>query len=131
MKVDPSKPWQLINGIPRDFWIVHEQWIGQFITENKLTPISKEAQTNLVIGSAAPVETVATKAASAKIPIWWYGGMKAAHLHFKGNVYVLQPEQWAKFNAPILDKLKAKLNAARTVNFQDTLEISEAVNQMV
>lgn len=127
-------PWWWKYGGRREFWAVFEHQIGEFIEKNSLTALSKEAQMGLASGPiVAPTEnpTTTTREKSAYFPIWWYGTMKAAHLHYKGNIYVLQPEQWAKFTGPILEKLKVKLNAAKTVNFGKMMDLSEAINEIV
>ena len=127
-------PWWWRFGGRREFWAVFEKEIGQFIKDKSLPALSKEAQMGLGFGPiAAPMRnpTTTVKERSADLPIWWYGGMKAAHLHYKGNIYVLKSEQWTEFIVSIIDKLNTKLKATKTVNFEKTIEISETMNEMV
>jgi hypothetical protein len=135
---NPFLYWIWKNGGRREFWAVFENQVGDFIKNSKIPALSKEAQMGLAMGSfSAPAEIAAAPKAptantlSAIIPIWWFGGMISPHLHYRGNVYVLNSEQWVKFSAPILENLKAKLNAARTVSFGKMLAVSESVNAIV
>lgn len=123
-------PWWLKFGIPRDFWVVYEEQIGKYINANKLTPISKEGQMGIVMGSM-PAPEVTTAKETKRFPIWWYGGMKVAHLHYKGNTYLLKPEQWKAFAKPILEELQSRLSRAGAVSFDKMLDVAEDVNQIV
>jgi hypothetical protein len=127
-------PYEVIlkNGGRKEIWAIFENQIGEFIKANDIAPLSKEGQMNLAFASmSAPVETVAMKEGSAVFPIWWYGGMKAAHLHFQGKVYVLKLEQWNRFVAPMLKEFAGKLRLAKTVSFDKMMELSEAITDMV
>jgi hypothetical protein len=135
---NPFLYWIWRNGGRREFWAVFENQVGDFIKNSKIPALSKEAQMNLAMGSfLAPADIAAAPKAptanilSAVIPIWWHGGMISPHLHFKGNVYVLNTEQWVRFSAPILENLKAKLNSAKTVSFGKMIAVSESINAIV
>ena len=133
-QLNPYLAWLWRHGGRREFWAVFEPQVGQFVKDNGLVALSKEAQMGLALGGFAGPMGAGTATMSTEMmsyPIWWFGGMKAAHLHYKGAIYPLQPDQWAKFAAPILEKAKAKLNAARSVSFGKMLDVSEAVNSMV
>ena len=133
-QLNPALRWWWKYGGRLDFWAVFEQQIGQFIKENSLRALSKEGQRAIVIDSIAnPIENTATvmKETTIGFPVLTCGGMKAAHLHYRDNIYILQSEQWAKFTAPILEKFKAKLEAVKTVNFRTTMNIGKALNEMV
>ena len=125
--------WWWRFGGRREFWAVYEQQISQFIKENSLAPISKEAQGALVGSIAAPIEntTAAMTEMSLMMPKLIAGGIRVPHLHYKESIYVLQPDQWTKFTAPILEKLKGKLNGAKTVSFRTMMDISESLDEIV
>jgi hypothetical protein len=126
-------PYEIIlkNGGRKEIWAVFEKQIGEFINENRIAPLSKEAQMNFAFAPlSAPAETAMAKEASIAYPIWWYGGMKVAHLHFQGKVYVLKAEQWNKFVAPMLKEFAVKLRSARNVSFGKMMELSDAFNDI-
>lgn len=127
-------PWWWKYGRPREIWATFEHEIGRFIDKNKIAPISPEAAQSLIIGemSAAIAEpvTIARKSASSSPleRIWWHGGMRAPHLHYKNNIYILTEKQWNEFTRPILKNFAEKLAATRSVSFRDMTDIAGMMN---
>jgi len=116
-----------ISGIPVEFWVNHEKNIGDFIKKEKLTAISKEARAGLVIPVlGSPAITMS----EGQNQILWYGGNKAFHLHYKGDIFLLSQDQWNKFTQPILESFQRKLNAKNTVSFENMLNLSDVMSGM-
>jgi hypothetical protein len=115
---------QWTSGIRADFWHLKENLIGEFIAKNKIPVLEKisnaviEEHTRDVAGALNPI--------SAKISIDkiknWPGGLKNPHLHFKGNVYLLDDAQWNKFSAPILKELSTKLTSLPSISFDGLVD---------
>ncbi len=122
----------LPNGGWLDFFIRNAESIGKFIQENKLTPIP---QTQMpAFAGERPVESA--QVARIAFPLIKVpdsdirGGIRVAHLHFEGKVYILKDEQWAKFSTKIISDCKAKLANVHAVSFDQGMELAEAVQSL-
>jgi len=116
--------WKWLVGIPREFWMVHEKYVSTFIEKYNLKPVSKQM--------LAPVhkEMVAEAAINIEDIIGRYGGNRGPHLHYRGNMYLLNSDQWRQFSAPILKDFSKKLAEAATVNFEQFIELADTMNAM-
>lgn len=118
----------LKNGIPSDFWVLEAARIKEFVQQMKIQPVDQ----SYLADDPVPVPNVAATARVANpavlYPRPFPGGLKTAHLHFQGNVYLLTDEQWKKFSADALKTLKDKLNKASTVGFGPMMELSDAIS---
>jgi hypothetical protein len=127
MQANRYVDWHFIYGKPVDFWMVQARAVGQFIKANKIKPVAQEA---LRASSAGEAPAKAVEIAAE--PWWWkYGGMRVPHLHYGGELYLLDQEQWKAFSGGIVKEFSKKLAAANSVNFGQLMEISEAVNEIV
>jgi hypothetical protein len=125
-----------IRGIPSDIWIRFSDSIGQLITKEKLTPdesrfLTTPNQVNFAltgqVAAAAPAvaETAKSKASVTEI-FDIRGGIRAAHVHYKGSIYMLNDAQWKRFSTLVVNDFKTKLEAAGAIGFDQVLDISEA-----
>lgn len=131
-----------IRGIPSDVWVRFSDSIGQLIAKEKLTPVDARFlttpnQVNFAMAGAAQAaaETVKAEAApKAKSLAREFfdirGGMKALHVHYKGEIYLLNDAQWKRFTSMVVTDFKAKLDAAGAIGFDQTLDIAEAANRI-
>jgi hypothetical protein len=64
---------------------------------------------------------------------WWFkqGGIRVPHLHNKGEIYLLNKDQWNTFVSAVITDLKKRLGDAKTVNFGHLMELSEAINEII
>jgi hypothetical protein len=135
-----------IRGIPSDIWLRYADKIGQLITKEKLTPINSRLvttpnQVNLALAGAASAATTATatmtrdvgKTKAISSATEWFdirGGMKALHVHYNGEIYLLNEAQWKRFTTMVIDDFKAKLETAKVVGFDTTLDIAETIGRL-
>jgi hypothetical protein len=123
--------WRI--GIPRDFWYTHVNRIGQFIAENKLTPVS---QLRFAVGtrmSAEAEERAQPRMQSAAMLRDWRGGIRTPHLHLHGELYMLDQDQWMKFTDQVRKDVSQKLKLAgesKHVGFEQFVDLTEALDQM-
>jgi len=144
-------------GGPRELFMREEAFIGKFIASNKLKAVSREALNErmaqvagvvvtdgrfaqlaggiITQGMSAISETpVARSVKSAKAaalgPHLINGGIRGPHLHHKGNVYLLNERQWGNFSQTIMKNIQEKLSRAKSVNFEQLMEISEATGNI-
>jgi hypothetical protein len=127
-------PWWWKYGRPKDMWATFEHEIGIFIEKNKIAAMSHEAAQSLIIGEvgggmAAPAAIAMKSASSSPMErIWWHGGMRGPHLHYKNNIYVLTDKQWKEFTRPILKTFGEKLATTRSISFRDMTDIAGMMN---
>jgi hypothetical protein len=113
-----------LPGIPPELLINYGKLIQEIIKTNKLTPVSRME----VMGMAAK----STRSASvlSEGDDWWskWGGMKMAHLHYAGEVYTLNAAQWEQFSSTIMKDFSKKLASAKTISFNEFVEVVDAVS---
>ncbi len=81
---------------------------------------------------AAPLEESEVSATPLRIkPRDFCGGMRTPHLHYAGEMYELNPEQWAEFSNKIISNCQTKLAQAQAVTVENVLEVSKAMDGLV
>ena len=120
----------LKNGGRRDFWVSQVSIIERFIKANLnelvRIQVANQSPVGLEVKAAAP-------AAAAKKAIIWdptRGGMRMPHLHYAGEIYILNESQWAAFSKGAMKALAEKLDKVQKVTFDDVLQVSETLAQM-
>lgn len=116
-----------IGGAPMDFWVRHHAEVERYIKENKLAPFTariREIPRALYMVPPAP-----TAEAAGRFD-WPNGGMRIAHLHWKGEIYMLTDKQWRDFSAGILKDFRARLAVVKTINFMDALQFEDVLTSL-
>jgi len=123
--VTPYLDWKWKFGIPADLWLTKEALVGKFIKENKLKAV-EQASLGAVVATTKSAATL-EKAISIDSLIDPRGGRKTPHLHYKGELYLLDKAQWEKFTRPILKELSTQLASVETIPFEGMIEVSQAI----
>lgn len=108
-------------GGPRDIWVRNASFVSEFIRENELQPVE-----SALLGGMAPM-AARKQEVMELLPIPFPGGMKTAHLHFKGEVYLVNPEQWKKFAAKMMKEYQTRLARAGAVSFNELMTVADAI----
>lgn len=109
MPVVFERKW--IYGGPRDIWVKNEKMLGELIAKWKLQPYAAQAGKNKAFMYDPGIR----------------GGIRMAHLHAKGNIYLVDEKQWKDFSGRVIRDFQAKLEKAQSVSFEQLMDISEAV----
>jgi len=119
----------LKNGGRLDFWVSQVDVIERFIKAagNELTQIRVAAQSPVKLEAKA--EAPATV---GKVILWdpTRGGMRMPHLHYAGEIYILNESQWATFSKSAMKALADKLGKVQKVSFENVMQVSETLAQM-
>lgn len=124
---------QLKIGVPPDIQMIFSKEIAQFITANRIMPFQEFEVLETL--QATPV----AKKGAAKIPLQLqqklppystHGGMKIPHLHYNGQVFILDGAQWDAFSGMMLEKIKAKVNSINKVSFNQLMELSSTIGNI-
>lgn len=117
-----------IDGGKFVFWLIQHKAVAKFIKQHKIPAVDREllpmADVHMPHEAAEDVNLFIKR-----IP--FPGGIRIAHLHFKGELYLLTREQWREFSGAAIREFRQKMKQANDVNFSQLMEISEAVNGLV
>ncbi len=117
------------NGGRRDFWIVNAVNVERFINANKIKPISQEA---LHMRAASPEASEKMMGEELRVMWWWkYGGIRVPHLHFDGDIYLLNKTQWNAFSKEITKDFSKRLAEANSVNFGQLMELADTMDEII
>ena len=114
--------WRWLVGIPADFWLSHAEMVGKFIDEHDLQPANMHMK---------QVTAQAKRAIDINDLINPWGGRKLAHLHYRGELYVLNEKQWQEFTTNITREFSSKLAKAGTISFDQFIKLSDAMEPIV
>ena len=123
-------------GLPADFWLINVGMIKDVIKQNELRPIAAESlHQEYIYGPMnaelnTNVDSTRARARKLKLPFPFPGGIRVPHLHFKGDLFVLNEEQWSGFSKKVVDRLQNKLAGANSVNFEQVVRLSNAIDHM-
>ena len=98
--------------------MVHEKYVSTFIEKYKIKPVYTEK----IVAKSVVIDIDDI--------IGQRGGNRGPHLHYRGNVYLLNSNQWKRFSEPILKDFSKKLSEAATVNFEHLMELADTMNAM-
>jgi len=121
----------LKNGGRFDYWISNLEFVAQFIDKHKIQAIERE---HFVMDDPIPISPIRMENVSVELkylkPKPFPGGLKIPHLHFKNNTYLVTHKQWKDFSAMAVKNFQEKLAKAETVNFDQLMELSEAIDTL-
>ena len=129
--------WWWLWGKPAEFFTRFEGPIEKFvktlgrdevivIPETHVAAIMPEMKAPAMGGT---ISAPAMMASSARKPVWWHGGMRSPHLHYKDKVYLLTQKQWDTFmKEHILPSFQEKLTTMKSVSFNEAMSISDALS---
>ena len=118
-----------------DFLMRHLDVIKSLIAQEHLVAVPAEHlpvhfMDDAVVDVGA-VDVAMTKDVRAKLrPRPFPGGMKIPHLHFQGEVFVLNEKQWQKLTSTIINEFQAKLQQTHSVSFEQLMQLSEAIDPL-
>ena len=113
-----------IYGGPRDIWVNRVEAIGAFITSHKLKPAPMEDFL------AQSMNFGLEETAKAVRPRPFPGGLRSPHLHFKGDVYLTNAEQWKAFSGAMIKQYQEKLGRAGTVSFDQLMDVAAEIESL-
>lgn len=102
-----------IDGGMSVIWEVGHVSIAHFIKEMRLEPV--------------PRNRLPMREEVAKLAQSFPGGWRLAHLHFDGDIYLLNQEQWTQFAKARVEEFSRQLENTSTISFQNFMEVGEAL----
>jgi len=119
--------WKWRFGIPADIWLLREREIGEFIKEYQLEPVSRKN-----IGYAG--ETTEVEEGAAAMDIKYIldirGGRRVPHLHYRGNLYLLNQDAWRDFSGRIVTEFSERLAASQSVPFESFMDLTDTMDRL-
>lgn len=120
-------PWWWIVGRPAEIWVRYLDVVAEFVRSQKLAPIDRK---HLIADDPIPIFQMAEQGGAelrALRPRPFPGGLRFAHLHLGEDVYRLGPEQWQDFSRRVVEDFRKRLDQAKTVNFDQLMQLSEGM----
>jgi len=120
-------------GRPAEIWISKIDIIEKLIKQNKLKPLDMIHYPVMDPGAEMAAPTTAAKSAKKLVfdPRPFPGGLRQPHIHFGTDIYILNRKQWQDFSSKVMADLRANLEAAGTVGFEQLVEMEEIVGSMM
>lgn len=115
----PRFPW----GLWDPFWVINHELVEELVRKHQLKAIPAE----VLPQEPAPFQ-VETKAELVLRPRPFPGGMRAAHVHLRNELFLMQEEQWQAFAGGVIRDFQKKLEGAKVVGVEQLLELSNAVD---
>jgi len=136
--------WWWRFGLPSPIWWRNVDVIKRIVEKNKLQPFpesfldaqlqQQQFQQQQLLLAAEPqmvqmeMDAPARSKAPRRIrPLPFPGGLKIAHVHYEGQVYPLERQQWQEFSTGVVQRLRENLDQARVVGFQQLMEVSDVL----
>ena len=119
------KPWEIFGG-KRPFFLKYADVVADMIKDFKLKPVEMDVRSPVL-----PINKF--KSMSDKIEIMRldpgiFGGKRFAHLHYKGEVYMLNRDQWQSFTSRIKDDLIQRLKTAGDISLEQLQDLNDAID---
>jgi hypothetical protein len=127
--------WWWLWGKPAEFFTLFEGTIERYIRtlgKNEVVVIPEVNVAAIMPEMNAPtiggtISSPAMAKSSARKPIWWYGGMRSPHIHYKDQVYLLTQKQWDVFmKESILPEFQERLTKVKSISFTETMNLISA-----
>ena len=118
------KPWEIYGG-KRPFFVRYADIIADVINDFKLEAIKEYTHSPVM---KAPVADTATREEMIRLDPDIFGGKRFAHLHHRGEIYMLNREQWQSFTARIREDLIDRLHTANNISIEQMLDLNDAID---
>jgi hypothetical protein len=92
-----------------------------------LTAVSMPVLTAREVESMKGETSTSLKPHKPPIP----GGIKAPHVHYNGETYMLNDEQWIAFSQKIIKGFQEKLAHAKGINFDQLMQLSDVMSEII
>ncbi|MBI2411961.1 MAG: hypothetical protein HYV24_01955 [Deltaproteobacteria bacterium] len=114
---DLLRGWE--NGGRKELWVNHAVSVANFIKRENL------ARTQIAI--TANNSKIKLPLAKGKKG---FPGIPVPHLHFKGEIYLVNEAQWGKFSKEIVSDFRGKLEGVNTVGLEALSGMSAIINKL-
>ncbi len=135
---DPIKVLKWKAGRPADIWLSQRELVAATIKKFNLKALEVDAYPYMPAAAAMPEAAAATTTKSRSLAVeaklrWpkpFPGGLRIPHLHYGADIYLLDRAQWKEFSATVLREAVDRIAKAKEISFEQTLELTEAVNTL-
>ena len=122
------KRYEGIDGGDFVIWMAWSTFIGKFIDERKIAPVASEHLPYHDEGpTPQPMAEQRSEAQDLRFirPRPFPGGLKIAHFHYKGEIYLLTESQWQEFTSKAMGMVQEKIQKAETITYQPLMELTQ------
>ncbi|PKM43843.1 MAG: hypothetical protein CVV05_13395 [Gammaproteobacteria bacterium HGW-Gammaproteobacteria-1] len=135
-ELDPIRVLKWKAGRPADIWLSHRDLVAGMIKKFNLKALEIDAYPSMPAAAMPEAAVTATKSRSLAVeaklrwPKPFPGGLRIPHLHYGADIYLLDRAQWKEFSGTVLREAAERIAKAKEISFEQTLELTEAVNTL-
>ena len=122
-------PGWVFPGIPIPFWSEFSTQVGEFVRQNNLQAANEKG----LVDAGMSIKAIGMPMAATGEKMAFDQSIKGGnriHLHFNNQIYLLTDQQWAQFSAKVIDTCKARVAAAKTIDFQTAVMLGSVIQSM-
>ena len=106
--------------------------IKEFALKGQKITTAAEATVVKEMASEKAAKALAVEDAPMMIlPKDFPGGIRLAHVHYQGDIYLLKKEDWKAFSGKIIEDFRAKLATAKNINYDQLMKLSDAMQDII
>lgn len=124
------KRYEGIDGGDFVIWMAWSKQIAKYIRKWELAPVALENLPVFYFNDPTPQPIMADETESNERlrikPRPFPGGLKIAHFHHKGQIYLLNDEQWREFTTKTIGMVRDKIRKAEMVGYQPLMALTES-----
>ena len=133
-----DQEWHMINGGMMQF-LASSKAQQEVVRDTALNASVKLSAANVASNAGALAGNAGAVAGASmsfmslqanKLPTNKFGGLRMPHLHYNGDIYVLDKKQWNEFSRKIIEGFKSKLANAKSINPDQMVKISETIHEI-
>lgn len=121
-------------GMPAlSFWESNIDMIQKFTKGMRPINVSHYLTDDAINLAAAELQGTALQKRVIPKKLWprpYPGGLRIPHVHFKGELYLLDDVKWKKFTKEVVSNFQEKLANAGKINFEQLMDLSTAIEKL-
>lgn len=114
-------PYPILN-------VLKDEVVADFAKRGiKITGIAERG-----VSVESTTKSLQTEKASMLLPPKGFaGGIRAPHVHYDGDIYLLNNREWKAFSGKIIEEFKAKLSNAQAINYDQLMRLSDIMQDII
>ena len=116
-----------------DLWLSGQAELGRFLKKYRIKALPRASypyDATPMLREVPTAKVIKQMRVEALWPRPFPGGIRTPHVHFGGELYILNSKQWDKYAAMVMDDAQKRISKASKVDFEQLIEISEAVGRL-
>jgi len=116
-----------------DLWLSGQEALGKFLRKYRIKALPRASypyDATPMLQEIPSAKVMKQMRVEALWPRPFPGGIRIPHVHFEGELYILNPKQWKAYSALVMNDVQERISKASKVDFAQLIEISEAAGKL-